>query len=83
MRELVSSFVESAIRTHSGRLDSYLKCEDGSYVIIFQGVNQDMALLKASRIAKQVNETLFGQGGFEGTTLRTIISEDEKWKYEE
>jgi hypothetical protein len=80
MRELVSSFVESAIRTHSGRLDSYLKCEDGSYVIIFQGVNQDMALLKASRIAKQVNETLFGQGGFEGTTLRTIISEDEKWK---
>ena len=37
MKELVSSFVESAIKAHAGPRDVFLRVEDGSYVIVFQG----------------------------------------------
>lgn len=80
MRELVSSFVESAIKAHAGPRDVFLRVEDGSYVIVFQGVSNDSALLIASKIAMQVNKTLFGQDGFEGASIRTVVSEGETWK---
>ena len=83
MKELVSSFVESAIKAHAGPRDVFLRVEDGSYVIVFQGVSNDSALLIASKIAMQVNKTLFGQDGFEGASIRTVVSEGESWKTSE
>ncbi len=83
MKGLVGSFVESAIKAHSGPNDSFMKCLDGNYVIVFPGVDMDAALVRAGKIAMQVNDTLFGQMGFEGASLRPIVSDGNEWRASE
>lgn len=79
MRDLVGTFVEKAIRQHCSETDTFLKTKDGGYVIVFVALTESAALARAATIAKEVNDSLFGEGGFEGAVLRGVVAEGGEW----
>ncbi|MDF1747971.1 MAG: hypothetical protein P1V34_03755 [Alphaproteobacteria bacterium] len=79
IKHLVGVFADKAFRSYLGPRDSFLVRGDGSYVVSFHEVSNDVALLKAGKIVRLVNEQLLGRVGYEGATMKTVVSDGKGW----
>ena len=73
IRGLLDSLVRKAISQFCDAKDIYMRCRDGSFVIIFQTERQDIAEAKAAKISKFVNEALFGSDSTNSLTIQTTV----------
>lgn len=70
---LVAQLVRKAIQRVCAPADTYLRCSDGSFVIVFASCNETIAKARSVKIAEIVNQALFGLEHMDGVTIHSAV----------
>ncbi|MBP5858086.1 hypothetical protein KAJ83_13790 [Marivibrio halodurans] len=70
---LVAQLVRKAIQRVCAPADTYLRCSDGSFVIVFASCNETIAKARSVKIAEIVNQALFGMEHMDGVTIHSAV----------
>lgn len=73
-KHLVGRLIEKAIGSVCDDGDTYTRCRDGSFVIVFETENLSVAEAQAAKIAQIVNQALFGEAETDGLTVHATVT---------
>lgn len=68
-RDRLTELIIGAAKRHCGPNDTYFRCPDGSVLIVFSEKDVGRARETAAKIAKRVNNSLFGAEDCDGVTV--------------
>lgn len=73
-REKIRTSVEGVLSEHCTKADAFIRSAEDQYLVVFSGVSEEAAAVRAAAIASSVNSMLFGDQAFDGIRVHATVT---------
>ena len=73
-REKIRTSVEAVLSEHCTKADAFIRSAEDQYLVVFSGVSEEAAAIRAAAIASSVNSVLLGDQAFDGIRVHVTVT---------